>query len=60
MPEPGRGAGRLAELHGKLSLTEAVQAIKRHLKLGHVRLAEAVGKPNGQWRLSAACGMSAA
>ncbi|XP_043234061.1 NIF3-like protein 1 [Amphibalanus amphitrite] len=45
LPEPSRGTGRLAELENKLSLSEAVQAIKKHLKLQHVRLAEAVGKP---------------
>ena len=47
LPEPGRGAGRLAELENKLSLSEAVHAIKTHLKLDRVRLAEAVGKPKG-------------
>ena len=41
-PSAVEGSGRLATLDTPVTLQEAVRAVKKHLKLSHVRLAMAI------------------
>ncbi|KAK2884817.1 NIF3-like protein 1 isoform X2 [Channa argus] len=43
-PLPGHGQGRLSVLHQPVTMATAVQKVKSHLGLGHVRLALGLGK----------------
>ncbi|XP_056009234.1 NIF3-like protein 1 isoform X2 [Ostrea edulis] len=42
-PKPGYGMGRIGKLTSPISVTEAVERVKRHIGIGHVRLAKGVG-----------------
>ncbi|XP_062592981.1 NIF3-like protein 1 [Saccostrea cucullata] len=45
-PKPGYGMGRIGKLTSPISVSEAVERVKRHLGLAHVRLATGVGCEN--------------
>nr|XP_022336773.1 NIF3-like protein 1 isoform X1 [Crassostrea virginica] len=42
-PKPGHGMGRIGKLVSPISVSEAVEKVKGHLGLSHVRLAKGVG-----------------
>jgi len=47
VPLPGYGYGRLMTLDKPIAISDALQLIKSHLKLNHVRLAIGHGKTSG-------------
>ena len=47
-PIPGHGAGRVSQLRQPVKLSRAVDIVKTHLGLSHVRLAKVICRDEGQ------------